>query len=62
MALRKSFLAVYTYIRFNTSIRQLGVDIDVSYKRSTGVSSAFSERWTRLGYTSKIRLRSTDST
>ena len=32
VALRKWFLAVYTYIRFNTSIRQLDVEIDVSYK------------------------------
>ena len=30
--LRKWFLAVYTYIRFNTSLRQLDVEIDVSYK------------------------------
>ncbi|QSG16404.1 Transposase (plasmid) [Halapricum desulfuricans] len=30
--LRKLFLAVYTYIRFNTSLRQLDVEIDVSYK------------------------------
>jgi len=32
IALRKWFLAVYTYIRFNTSLRQLDVEIDVSYK------------------------------
>jgi len=32
VALRKWYLVVYTYIRFNTSIRQLGVEIDVSYK------------------------------
>jgi len=32
VALKKWFLAVYTYIRFNTSLRQLGVEIDVSYK------------------------------
>ncbi|MFC6874965.1 IS1595 family transposase [Halobellus marinus] len=32
VALRKWFLAVYTYIRFNTSLRQLDVKIDVSYK------------------------------
>ncbi|GAB6880421.1 IS1595-like element ISH4 family transposase [Halorubrum gandharaense] len=32
VALRKWFLAVYTYIRFNTSFRQLDVEIDVSYK------------------------------
>ena len=32
VALRKWFLAVYTYIRFNTSLRQLEVEIDVSYK------------------------------
>jgi len=32
VALRKWFLAVYTYIRFNTSLRQLDVEIDVSYK------------------------------
>ena len=31
MALRKWFLAVYTYIRFNTSLGQLDVEIDVSY-------------------------------
>ncbi len=30
--LRKWFLAVYTYIHFNTSLRQLDVEIDVSYK------------------------------
>ena len=30
--LRKWFLAVYAYIRFNTSLRQLDVEIDVSYK------------------------------
>ena len=30
--LRKWFLAVYTYIRFNTSLRQLDVEIDVCYK------------------------------
>jgi transposase len=30
VALRKWFLAVYTY--FNTSLRQLDVEIDVSYK------------------------------
>ena len=30
--LRKWCLAVYTYIRFNTSLRQLDVEIDVSYK------------------------------
>ena len=32
VALKKWFLAVYTYIRFNTSFRQLDVEIDVSYK------------------------------
>ena len=32
VALGKWFLAVYTYIRFNTSRRQLDVKIDVSYK------------------------------
>jgi transposase-like protein len=32
VALRKWFLAVYTYIRLNTSIRQLDAEIDVSYK------------------------------
>ncbi|MCD2201700.1 IS1595 family transposase [Halobacterium sp. KA-4] len=32
VALRKWFLAVYTYIRMNTSVRQLDVEIDVSYK------------------------------
>jgi transposase len=32
VALRKWFLAVYAYIRFNTSLRQLDVEIDVSYK------------------------------
>ena len=32
VALRKWFLAVYTYIRFNTSLRQLDVEIEVSYK------------------------------
>jgi len=32
VALRKWFLAVYTYIRLNTSLRQLDVEIDVSYK------------------------------
>ena len=32
VALRKWFLAVYTYIRLNTSLRQLGAEIDVSYK------------------------------
>ena len=31
-ALWKWFLAVYTYIRFNTSLRQLDVELDVSYK------------------------------
>ena len=30
--LRKWFLAVYTYIRLNTSLRQLDAEIDVSYK------------------------------
>jgi transposase-like protein len=30
--LRRWFLAVYTYIRFNTSLRQLDIEIDVSYK------------------------------
>ena len=32
VALRKWFLALYIYIRLNTSIRQLDVDIDVAYK------------------------------
>jgi transposase-like protein len=32
IALRKWFLAVYAYIRFNTSLRQLDVEIGVSYK------------------------------
>ena len=32
VALRKWFLALYTYIRSNTSLRQLDVEIDVSYK------------------------------
>jgi len=32
IALRKWFLAVYTYICFNTSLRQLDVKINVSYK------------------------------
>jgi transposase len=32
VALRKWFLAVYAYIRFNTSIRQLDVEIEVSFK------------------------------
>jgi len=32
VSLRKWFLGVYTYVRFNTSLRQLDVKIDVSYK------------------------------
>jgi transposase len=32
VALKKWLLAVYTYIRFNTSLRQLDVKIDASYK------------------------------
>lgn len=32
VALRKWFFAVYTYIRFNTSLRQLDAELDVSYK------------------------------
>jgi transposase-like protein len=32
VALRKCFLAVHTYIRLNTSLRQLGVEIDFWYK------------------------------
>ena len=32
VALRKWFLAVYTYIPFNTSLSQLDVELDVSYK------------------------------
>ncbi|MBB6644704.1 IS1595 family transposase [Halobellus ruber] len=32
VALSKWFFAVYTYIRFNTSLRQLDVEIEVSYK------------------------------
>jgi len=32
VALRKWFLAIYTYIRFNTRLRRLDVEIDVSYK------------------------------
>jgi len=32
VALKKWFLAVYTYIRFNTSLRLLDGEIDVSYK------------------------------
>ena len=32
VALKKWFLGVYTYIRFNMSLRQLDVEIDVSYK------------------------------
>jgi len=57
--LRKWFLAVYTYIRFNTSLRQLDVEINVSYKRCTGASSARRKRWTRLAHNSKGQLRST---
>ncbi len=34
VALRKWFFALYAYIRFNTSLRQLDVEIDVSYKTS----------------------------
>jgi len=30
--LKEWFFAVYTYIRFNTSLRQLGVELNVSYK------------------------------
>jgi transposase-like protein len=30
--LRKWFLVVYTYIRFNTGLQQLGVEIGVAYK------------------------------
>jgi len=32
VALKKWFLAVYTYIRFNTSIRQLDAELTVSYR------------------------------
>jgi len=32
IALRKRFLALYTYIRPDTSIRQLDVEIDVAYE------------------------------
>jgi transposase len=32
VALRKWFLAAYAYIRFNTSLRQLDMEIDVSFK------------------------------
>ena len=57
VALRKWFLAVYTYVRFNTSLRQLDVEIEVHTRRSTGASSAFCERWTRLDYSSKAPSR-----
>ncbi|ELZ33148.1 transposase (ISH4) [Halorubrum tebenquichense DSM 14210] len=60
--LKKWFLAVYMYIRFNTSVRLLDVEIDVSYKTSTDASSASYERWTRLDSISKVLLRSTNST
>jgi transposase len=32
VALRNWFLTVYTYVHFHTSLRQLDVEIDVSYK------------------------------
>lgn len=32
VALRKWFLVVYIYIRFNTSLGQLYIEIDISYK------------------------------
>jgi len=53
MALRKWFLAVYTYVHFNTSLRPLGVEFGVSYKKSIGACSASCERWIRLNHTSK---------
>jgi transposase len=40
VALRKWFPAVNTYIKFNTGLRQLDVESDVSYKRFTSASSA----------------------
>ena len=57
VALRKWFLALYTYIRPNTSIRQLDVETDVAY-RPTGELSDAARSWlliflgapTLLGY------------
>ena len=38
VALRKWFLVVYTYIRFNTSLRQLDVEISLpSFRDGTGL-------------------------
>jgi transposase-like protein len=48
--LRKWYLAVYTYIRLNTSIRQLDAELAVTYKTVTGASSASCGRWTRPGH------------
>lgn len=62
VALWNWFLAVYTYIRFNTSLRQLDVEIDAPTRRCTGASSASCERWTRLGHSLKARSKSTNCT
>ncbi len=48
--LRKWYLAVYTYIRLNTSIRQLDAESPFRTRQSTGASSASCGRWTRLGH------------
>jgi transposase-like protein len=62
IALRKWFLAVYAYIRFNTSLRQLDVESMSLTRRCTGASSASCERWTRLGHSWKDRLNLTNCT
>ncbi|MFC6766787.1 IS1595 family transposase [Natrinema soli] len=62
IALRKWFLAVYAYIRFNTSLRQRDVEIEVSYKTVYRRVQRFLRALDVLGHSWKARLNLTNCT
>ena len=62
IALRRWLSSIYTFLRFNTSLRQLQCKTEVTTKQSTDVSSASPKRSTRRHLNSVDRSRLTSST
>jgi len=48
LSLKEWFFTIYVFLRFNTSIRQIEAELDLSYRTGDGASSALAKRSTRL--------------
>ena len=62
VALRNWFLAVYIYVRFNTSLQQIDVGTDILYKTVYRRVQRFLQRWTHLGHNLKAHSESANCT